>query len=221
MSDAIAERYRKDRTATAAMLGFDLDKLSAAQSVRLDRAISLRLVIDDMQLKQLHGEAIDVKEFVAASESLERLCGGEPEQTTGPHHDAALQVEGMINSLIATKQRADHQRDADRMWCDELQAVVAAGGDADSCSKPAGGLDAQRDSVVSHPALIEQDAPASGPSVAPVTPQPQRVESAEEKMARVNSTPAIAPRSAAWRSLKSRRTCMPATVCCCSGRTSR
>jgi hypothetical protein len=107
MSDEVAKRYRKDRAATAAMPGFDLDKLSAAQSVRLDRVIGLRILIDNMQLKQLHGEIIDVKEFVAASESLERLVGGQPDQPNNtPNYDAArLKFETMINNAVADKAR--------------------------------------------------------------------------------------------------------------------
>jgi hypothetical protein len=112
MSDEIAQRYRKDRASTAAMLGFDLTKLTAAQSVRLDRAISLRILIDEMQLRQLRGEMIEVKELVPASESLERLVGSDPDATpSSSNHNAALaQLEAMLDNQIIQDQRKNGGR---------------------------------------------------------------------------------------------------------------
>ena len=99
---AIHEQLRRD---TAKMLGYDYANLTAAQSVRVDRAAMLRLELDDCQTKKLAGQPFDVNKYIAASEALERLVGGQPEQTnTGPDHDAALaQVDAMLGRLIAAK----------------------------------------------------------------------------------------------------------------------
>jgi hypothetical protein len=79
---AMHEQLRRD---TARMLGLDHASLTAAQSVRLDRAVMLRLELDDCQTKKLAGQSFDTNKYVAASESLERLFGSDPEATTTPH----------------------------------------------------------------------------------------------------------------------------------------
>src|ERR1700722_14073830 len=66
------------RKTTADMLGYDLSNLTPAQSIRLDRAASLRLELDDLQGKQLGGLPFDAKQYVVVSESLERMFGGDP-----------------------------------------------------------------------------------------------------------------------------------------------
>jgi hypothetical protein len=73
----LLDRMRKT---TADMLGYDLSNLTPAQSIRLDRAASLRLELDDLQGKQLAGLLFDAKQYVVVSESLERMFGGDPEQ---------------------------------------------------------------------------------------------------------------------------------------------
>jgi hypothetical protein len=74
----LLDRMRK---LTADLLGYDLTNLTPAQSVRLDRAAAIRLMLDDVQSRQLAGLDIDMTKFVAASEVLERMLdGGDPEQ---------------------------------------------------------------------------------------------------------------------------------------------
>jgi hypothetical protein len=100
------------------------------------------------------------------------LNGGQPEQASGPNYDRALlQVDAMLDSLIAVKRSADVEREADRMWRDEQQAVVAAGGNADSLA------------VVTPSAA--QDGVHPSPPAAPAVP-PQRRESDVEHMNRIN-----------------------------------
>ena len=67
-----AELFKSLRASTAAMLGLDVDHLSTEQTIRVDRAVTLRLLCDHLQAQQLHGVAIDVHEFISASEALER-----------------------------------------------------------------------------------------------------------------------------------------------------
>jgi hypothetical protein len=58
MSDDRAELFVSLRASTVALLGYDVDNLTAAQKIRVDRAIALRLVIDDAQARQMRGEVI-------------------------------------------------------------------------------------------------------------------------------------------------------------------
>jgi hypothetical protein len=51
------------RVSTAKMLSLDINNLTAAQSVKLDRCCMLRLLVDDLRAKQLSGQQIDVREF--------------------------------------------------------------------------------------------------------------------------------------------------------------
>ena len=67
------------RAVTAKLLGYDLEHLTPAQSVRLDRAASIRLMLDDVQGRLLAGFEIDIAKFCAASEALERMLGGDPD----------------------------------------------------------------------------------------------------------------------------------------------
>jgi hypothetical protein len=76
------DRLRKE---TAELLGLDINALSAAQSVRLDRCSTLRLEIDDIESRKLQGVAFDAVKYIAVSEALERMVGGNPEQTNTTH----------------------------------------------------------------------------------------------------------------------------------------
>jgi voltage-gated potassium channel Kch len=79
MTDERAKLLSSLRASTITLLGYDdVEHLTAAQQIRIDRAITLRLTIDDLQARQLRGERIDVSGFVEASESLERMVGGNP-----------------------------------------------------------------------------------------------------------------------------------------------
>jgi hypothetical protein len=77
------------RNEVAGLLKYDLNNLTAAQSVRLDRAAALRLELDDISSRQLAGLPIDMAKFVVASEALERLVGGNPDETSTAHDSPA------------------------------------------------------------------------------------------------------------------------------------
>jgi hypothetical protein len=96
----LLDRMRK---LTADLLGYDLSNLTPAQSVRLDRAATLRLELDDIQSRQLAGMPIDMTKFVVASEALERMLGGDPEQPTQRYDFSGAREE--LAALLA--QRAD------------------------------------------------------------------------------------------------------------------
>jgi hypothetical protein len=164
-----AEFYRSLRVSTAAMLGFGaVDHLTAEQAIRTDRALTLRLVVDHLQGRQMQGGQIDVKEFVAASEALERMVGGDPEQTTGPDHDAALlKVETMISNLIA----ADRHKEAASGICERCGApLVQSGAAAEAVlSKATHASDLLAEAEISDPAGSDvQDSGACQPPLSAV-----------------------------------------------------
>jgi hypothetical protein len=106
MSDDQSRIYNSLRASTAAMLGYSEIDLTAAQEIRLSRAISLRLICDAAQAAQLCGRPYDVRAFTDASEALEKMCGGNLEQTSGPDYDAAVhQIEALLDGIISDKQR--------------------------------------------------------------------------------------------------------------------
>jgi hypothetical protein len=122
-----AELFKSLRVSTCALLSYDADHLTAAQQIRLDRAITLRLIVDDLQARQMRGEVIDAKSFVSASEDLERLCGGQPEQTTTAHDFTGAKEE--LTRLLDRRADAIERRDEklrDEIAAREEMAAVAA-----------------------------------------------------------------------------------------------
>ena len=93
------------RASTAKLLGLDESKLSVAEKIRVDRASALRLLLDDMQAAQLNGGAIDVGEFIKASEELERLAGGNPETTST--HDFSGAREELARFFVQRAERIE------------------------------------------------------------------------------------------------------------------
>jgi hypothetical protein len=126
--DDRAELFRALRASTAALLNFDLNHLTPAQNIRVDRAAALRLQLDDLQRRQFAGEAIDMKEFVVASEALERLVGGDPDTGTDGDFEARVQAEfagereALSNLLAVQAERLDA---ADRRESPKLKAQIA------------------------------------------------------------------------------------------------
>ena len=105
---ALRERMRK---VTAELLGYDLSKLTPSQSVRLDRAATLRLELDDVQSRQLAGLPIDTTKFVSASEALERMLGSDPEKRS-EHLDFTGAREELLHFLdgrAAALERRDER----------------------------------------------------------------------------------------------------------------
>ena len=79
------ELMRKNlRAKTAAMLKLDVDNLTPAQSVRLDRAATLSLELNDIEERKLIGAPFDMVKYIAASEALERMLGGDPDVQQQP-----------------------------------------------------------------------------------------------------------------------------------------
>jgi hypothetical protein len=157
MSDDQSRIYNSLRASTIALLGYDdVGQLSPAQEIRVSRAISLRLIVDAAQGKQLRGEPVDVKGFVEASESLERMCGGNPDQPAAAHDFSGAREE--LSRFLAGRADAIARRAAR-----EAEPLES--------SKPIpdpGGGDAQSDGGVPQPPPSR--APAAG--CVPAEPAP-------------------------------------------------
>lgn len=101
----LRDRLRRE---TAELLGYDIDNLTAAQSVRLDRAATLRLELDDIETRQLAGLPIEMAKYVVASEALERLVAtahGNPEQTTsGMFAGARAELAALVENLARAEE---------------------------------------------------------------------------------------------------------------------
>ena len=108
---ALYDRLRRN---TAEMLRYNLSDLSPQQKVRLDRAASLRLEIDNIQSRQLIGQPIDMAKFVASSEALERLiatANGDLEQSNDDE-DGYGWRERLQNLLVGRLRAREYERDA-------------------------------------------------------------------------------------------------------------
>ena len=121
------------RASTIQLLGYaDADRLTAAQEIRVDRAVMLRLVIDDLQARQMRGEAIDVHAFVSASEDLERMVGGNPAsppptETTRFGPNARERLRRLIETTLQANDVAEAERLRDVREREEMAAALAAG----------------------------------------------------------------------------------------------
>jgi hypothetical protein len=111
-----------------------------------------------------------------------------PAQSAGPDHDKALlQLDAMLGGLIATKERNDVERTAERGWREEMAAVVAAGGDVEAVKAAAPIAYALVEPAPDRAVSVDTARPAPAPA------PPQRVESDVERMNRINSVPANPP----------------------------
>jgi hypothetical protein len=65
--------YQKARSDVAGMLGYDLVNLTPEQSMRVDVASALRVLLDTQSGRLVRGESLDARELLMASEALSRL----------------------------------------------------------------------------------------------------------------------------------------------------
>jgi hypothetical protein len=172
MSDDPAKLFNSLRASTVALLGYeDTDHLTAAQQIRVDRAVMLRLLIDDAQARQMRGEPIDVRAFVAASEDLERMVGGNPASPAARFDgNARERLRKLIEKTLMAGDADDAARDAELMWREEQAAVAAASPDgtivvharrsAEVASAPAEPAPSEKEHQTSNqPPLPPRDAP--------------------------------------------------------------
>jgi hypothetical protein len=86
---AMSDVYVKARSEIIALFGWNVDKLSPDQTLRLDCAVALRLALDDLQGRVVRGESIDVAKMLTAADALSRLLppaalAAPPEEANAP-----------------------------------------------------------------------------------------------------------------------------------------
>ena len=198
MSDDLAERYRAIRASTAKLMSLDLDNLSSWQSVRLDRATVLRLELDTLASKQLAGQAIDTNKYATASETLERLIGGRPEQpnNVAVSEDARNRLRQLITDVLLTPS----EQLVDAMRREEMIMAQAAG------VQPTPALTAPAEQTTSSSSNVKHDYIDAEVLNEPLPPAPPPAEPSHLCHASLNNsaappTPAAArpPQSQDWR----------------------
>jgi hypothetical protein len=119
MTVTFAAMHEQNRREMALMLGYDYANLTAAQSVRLDRAATLRLQLDDIQSAQLRGEQIDMSRFTIASKELEVMLGGTPDgqapvnEFSGSREELAALILRRVEAIRAREAQLDAAADPD------------------------------------------------------------------------------------------------------------
>jgi hypothetical protein len=160
--DDRAKFYHDLRASTAALLNYDLNKLTLQQSLKVDLAASLRLEIDRITAAQLAGESVDLRELVLASESLSRLVA--PTSDLGEvKHD----FDGAFEHLsLMLSDRADRLRtreasvsEALRQEIAELKAKLAG-----ATSSPPIGADASATPTPAAPQITSNQPPLPPPN---------------------------------------------------------
>jgi hypothetical protein len=125
MSD-IAEQLCRE---TALLLGFaDLEKLTAAQLVRVHVVSGLRLELDRLQGAQMRGEQIDARSLVAVGEALESaLRGAEPAPAVADRNASRERLKALIERALIEEpaERAASELDAARAEIAELKEQLA------------------------------------------------------------------------------------------------
>lgn len=112
--DTVLMRKRL-RAETAKLLKLDVNNLSPAQSVRLDRAATLRLELNDIEECKLNGAPFDTVKYIAASEALERMLGGDPERSqqvdfTGAREELLHFLENRAEALARRDERRSREQ---------------------------------------------------------------------------------------------------------------
>jgi hypothetical protein len=218
MSDP-ASTYTRLRAETAAMLGVDPADMSKTEGLRLDITSLLLLEIDSLQGSILANEKVDLARLASALTMLQKLLPEQALVAPAAAADQADPFSGAVAELDALlSQRAfalerRREREAAEMAanpakaCAELEMKIQAAiekygtGKSEACfgfegntiPDPGGGEVQSRD--VAHPSLPRAPAVARGEHPLLIEPPPaqqqppKRVETDEEKMARVNATP--------------------------------
>jgi hypothetical protein len=215
MTDTI-DLYARLRAETLLLLGFDLNRMTAAQITRLDRVTTLRMLADGMQTAAVRGETISIAQFTEVMSELEKLLGGDPQQARARDFTGArIKLENMLDRLIAERKRKESetgrcthcgallvQPDASENASEKQQATpldrlnllrVAAGAAPEDEPEAT----AAPDQEAAAAALAAAPSPPSWPSrlspppppQSPSPPPPQPVLSDVERMAKANAVP--------------------------------
>jgi hypothetical protein len=108
MTTTVHDQLRID---TCRMLKYDVNALTAAQEVRLARAVVLRLELDDIESRKLQGAPFDAGKYITISEAFERLVGGDPEAPAATNDDAFAGAREELERFLAKRADALEQRE--------------------------------------------------------------------------------------------------------------
>lgn len=144
---ALLDRMRK---LSAELLGYDLSNLTPAESVRLDRAATLRLELDDVQSRQLAGLPIEMAKFILASKELEAMYGGDPEAPAAGHDFSGAREE-LHRFLVQRADAIEKRREREAKAIESSKPIPDPG----SSDAP------QSDEGVPQPPSAAPDAPAT------------------------------------------------------------
>ena len=124
---AAANHYTRTRREFAGALGYDINRLTAAQELRLDNVVALKLVSDTMRAALLRGEDVDHRELLAVNDGLHKLFPRErdpvvdddPFEGIDPHKH----LEELVTRFFAARE-ADRAEKADERLAAGLSAPV-------------------------------------------------------------------------------------------------
>jgi hypothetical protein len=103
---AISNVYAKARSEIIALFGWNVDKLSPDQTLRLDCAVALRLALDDLQGRVVRGESVDVARMLTAADALSRLLPAAALAAPPPEHRVDLR-QVMWETYLGMRRRGE------------------------------------------------------------------------------------------------------------------
>jgi hypothetical protein len=129
--------YQRARSDVAGILGYDLDALSPDQSMRVDVASALRVLLDTQSGRLVRGESLDARELLMASEALSRLLPPLREPAAGPREDPRQVMWEIYKQM---RERGEIDLRSDEGWYQAriatLEAEIIALGGHPSAPEP-------------------------------------------------------------------------------------
>jgi hypothetical protein len=161
---AMSDVYAKARSEIIALFGWNVDKLSPDQTLRLDCAVALRLALDDLQGRIVRGELIDVAKMMTTAEALSRLLPPAVLAAPPPEHREDPR-QYMWRTYLGMRQRGEigdavvEAREVDRLRARvaELEAQLAGRAPDEPSAAP--------------PAPADNVVPLKPAAAAPATPE--------------------------------------------------
>lgn len=135
-----AAHFRAIRKELAEELGYDFDKLTAVQSMRVDVVFGLKSALDEMRARMFEGEKVDTNEMRQIADTLEKFLPAQPKLDPTPaiyKQDPYKVMEGILDRWLAAdeEERAEqglspriHDEEALQRRVDDLEAAALAHG---------------------------------------------------------------------------------------------
>jgi hypothetical protein len=131
-----SSHYARTRKELAEALGYDVDKLTAVQEMKLDNAVALKIASDALRAALMRGEEVDHKELLAVTDGLAKLLPKEcePEPTIDERDDPHARLMKIVDDWIANHEteRAErglsprvHDPEEQQAKIDALEAELA------------------------------------------------------------------------------------------------